>query len=78
MQHARFGVSILRGIVKINLDIYSDECGPTSFLCRDCANKLKRLDEANKSVSESNSYLQYLLHGRELTQIVHTDHCLQQ
>ena len=73
-------MSILRGIVKIDLDIYSDECGPTSFLCRDCANELKRLDEANKSViiSESNSYLQNLLHGRELTQIVHTDHCLQQ
>ena len=73
-------MSILRGIVKIDLDIYSDECGPTSFLCRDGANELKRLDEANKSViiSESNSYLQNLLHGRELTQIVHTDHCLQQ
>ena len=73
-------MSILRGIVKIDLDIYSDECGLTSFLCRACANELKHLDEANKSViiSESNSYLQNLLHGRELTQIVHTDHCLQQ
>ena len=60
--------SILRGIVKIDLDIYSDECGPTSFLCRDCANKLKRLDEANKSVSELNTYFQDLFHGRELTQ----------
>ena len=30
-------VSTLRGIVKIDLDIYSDECGPTSFLCGDCA-----------------------------------------
>ena len=49
------------------MDIYSDECGPTSFLCRYCANKLKRLDKANSSVSELNSYFQNLFHGREVT-----------
>ena len=61
-------VGILRETAKIDLDIYSDKCGPTSFLCRNCVNKLKRLDEANKSVSELNKYFRNLFNGRELTQ----------
>ncbi|CAB4042266.1 tubulin monoglycylase TTLL3-like, partial [Paramuricea clavata] len=61
-------VGILRETAKIDLDIYSDKCGPTSFLCRNCVNKLKRLDEANKSVSELNKYFRNSFNGRELTQ----------
>lgn len=61
-------VSMLRETAKIDLEIYSDKCGPDSFLCRDCANKLKRLDEANKSVIELNKYFRNLFHRREQKQ----------